>query len=106
MDTEAPSNVSGPERLMFPPGRTWRYVFGVGDSLATPSAPRTLRVGFDAPEHGWMALELRSNDDRLLAVFSHTYPTLPDLCAGLCEAWVGQPARRVTKGSGRADTED
>lgn len=43
-----------------------------------------LRVEFDQPEHGWLKLELRSEEVVLSDTFSHIYPTLPSLCDALC----------------------
>lgn len=43
-----------------------------------------LKVEFDRPEHGWLKLELRSEQAVLAGSFSHIYPTLPSLCDALC----------------------
>ena len=39
-----------------------------------------LKIEFDQPDHGWLKLELRSEQVVLADSFSHIYPTLPSLC--------------------------
>jgi hypothetical protein len=54
-----------------------------------------LKVAFDAPEHGWLKLELHSDEVVFSATFSHIYSTLPSLCGALCEVAVGRRPRPV-----------
>jgi hypothetical protein len=54
-----------------------------------------LKVKFDQPEHGWLKLELRSEQVVLSDTFSHIYPTLPSLCNALCALAEGKGPRPV-----------
>jgi len=54
-----------------------------------------LKVEFDQPEHGWLKLELRSEDIGLSDTFSHVYPTLATLCDALCALAAGKHPRPV-----------
>jgi hypothetical protein len=54
-----------------------------------------LKVAFDQPEHGWLKLELRSEQVALSDTFSHIYPTLPNLCDALCDVVERREARPV-----------
>ena len=54
-----------------------------------------LKVEFDQPEHGWLKLELRSEEVLLSDTFSHIYPTLPNLCDALCALASGSYSRPV-----------
>lgn len=58
--------------------------------------PSRLHVAFDEPSAGWLAIEVRTADQHVHDTFSHIYPTLPDLCAALCDALGGIPSRPVT----------
>jgi hypothetical protein len=55
-----------------------------------------LHVAFDEPSAGWLAIEVRAGDQRVHENFSYIYPTLPNLCAALCDVLGGGPSRRVT----------
>jgi hypothetical protein len=54
-----------------------------------------LKVAFDTPEHGWLKLELHSDEVVFCDTFSHIYSTLPNLCDALCEVAMGRRSRPV-----------
>jgi hypothetical protein len=53
-------------------------------------------VVFTEPESGWIGLRLSGPDAVFEESFSHIYPTLEQLCGGLCDVAAGTSARRVT----------
>ena len=56
-----------------------------------------LKVAFDAPEHGWLQLQLHSEGVVFSDTFSHIYSTLPNLCDALCEVAAGRGSRRPVR---------
>ena len=54
-----------------------------------------LKIEFDQPKHGWLKLELRSEQVVLADSFSHIFPTLPSLCDALCALAEGREPRPV-----------
>ena len=54
------------------------------------------QVTFTQPESGWIGLRLSGPDPVFEDSFSHIYPTLEQLCGGLCDVAAGASARRVT----------
>jgi hypothetical protein len=55
-----------------------------------------LEITFTQPESGWIGLRLSGPDATFEGSFSHIYPTLEQLCGGLCDVAAGASARRVT----------
>lgn len=53
-------------------------------------------ITFTEPESGWIGLRLSGPDAVFEDSFSHIYPTLEQLCGGLCDVAAGASARRVT----------
>jgi hypothetical protein len=53
-------------------------------------------ITFTEPESGWIGLRLSGPDAVFEESFSHIYPTLEQLCGGLCDVAARASARRVT----------
>lgn len=67
--------------------------------------PRFLEVTFDAPHAGGFTMRIATAEAEFTENFSHIYPTLRDLCAGLWEAGKRIPARAVAFLLGPAELE-
>src|SRR5687768_1665903 len=64
-------------------------------AICRMAALSRLNVSFDQPDHGWLKVELRSEQIACSETFSHFYPTLPNLCEALCDVAERREARRV-----------
>jgi len=70
------------------------------------SAERKLKISFDEPEHGWIAITMSADDERFTLVLSHIpYDSISELAAALNKILEGYSEAIVRWNEGPAEYE-